>query len=107
MEGTILFPEPIYNKQYTTVTGTYSLLAQIENPSVILFVQNLTAVTVTFSFDGVNDHFKLPQSGYLLLDVSANKSLARPLNFQSNQCIYVKGAPTSGEVNLTTFYVVR
>jgi hypothetical protein len=107
MEGTILFPEPIYRLDFTEISSTYTMIAQIQHPSVIFLLQNLSDAVVTFSFDGINDHIDLPQNGFLLLDVSANKSLARPVNFQQGQAIYVKGAPTDGKVNLTSFYIVR
>jgi len=104
MEGTILYPEPIYRLSYTSISSTYNLLAQIKNPCVTLVLQNLTDDIVTFSFDGVDDHIDLPANGHMILDVMANKSLARPLNGQQNQTIYVKGEPTVGRVNITSFF---
>lgn len=107
MEGTILYPEPIYSLDNSSVSSSFTLLAQIQHPSVIFLLQNLCDGIVTFSFDGINDHIKLPANGFLLLDVSANKSLARPVNFQQSQTVYVKGDVNEGEINLTSFYVVR
>jgi hypothetical protein len=104
MEGTILYPEPIFRLNYTEISATYTLLAQIENPSVSFVLQNLTNQIITYSWDGVDDHVDLPPNGHMILDVSANKSLARPLNGQQNQTIYVKGEPTTGRVNLTSFF---
>jgi len=104
MEGTILYPEPIYRLNFTLISSTYNLLAQIKNPSVNLILQNLTDELVTFSFDGIDDHIDLPANGHMILDVMANKSLARPLNGQQNQTIYVKGEPTLGTVNITSFF---
>ena len=43
-------------------------------PVRVIFVQNLTDALLQFSIDGVNDHFPLPAHGFLLLDVTANKS---------------------------------
>jgi len=107
MEGTILYPEPLYSLDNTALSSSYTLLAQLQNPSVIFQIQNLTNETITFSFDGQNDHLKLPANGFFLLDVSANKSLARSLNFQQGQTIYAKGTASAGEVTVTSFYVVR
>lgn len=107
MEGTILYPEPLYSLDSSALSSNYTLLAQTINASVVLLLQNLTNEIITYSFDGINDHLELPPNGFLLIDASSNKSLARPLNFQQNQTIYAKGTASAGKVNLTSFYVVR
>jgi len=78
----------------------------LENPSRIMFIQNLTDASLMFSLDGVNEHFALPANGFLLLDVTANKTADEGLFFQEGQRLYVKeiGNPTSGSVYFSSFY---
>ena len=75
-------------------------------PVRIFLIQNLTNAILWFSFDGVNNHFPLAANGYMLLDVTANKSQDTGIYFAEGDRLYVKelDTPTSGSVYLTTFY---
>lgn len=77
------------------------------NPVRILFVQNLTDATLMFSFTGIagQDHFPLPANGFLLLDVTANKTLDHGFFISEGWIIYVREivAPTSGTVYVSAF----
>ena len=101
--------EPLRSRSFGSISGTYAGIGtSLNNPARILFVQNLTDVTLLFSFDGVNDHFILPSNGFLLLDVMGNKSIPGGAFYVGEGTrIYVKessGAPTSGSACVTSFY---
>jgi len=59
-----------------------------------------------FSFDATTDHIPLPASGYLLIDVTANKSLSQGFYIAEGEKVYVTqiGAPSAGSVYLSVFY---
>ena len=78
----------------------------ITNPVRILHVQNLTDELLMFSYDGVNDHFPLPTSGYMVLDITANKSTSQGYYLAEGTRLYVKqiGVPSSGSVYVTVYY---
>jgi len=78
----------------------------MSEPIRMFLIQNLTNVALWFSFDGINDHFPLPANGYMLLDVTANKTQDTGFFLAEGDRLYVKqlGVPASGGVYLTTFY---
>jgi len=100
-------PEALRSIAFGSIGAAYmGVGTAFDNPVRILFIQNLTDAGLTFSFDGVNDHFVLPDNGFLLLDVSANKTNERGFFVAEGQRIYVKelGTPTTGSVYLSAFY---
>jgi hypothetical protein len=105
MDTAILKVEPLYQLAFGSISASYALIGQIENPSQIFMVQNLTNAIITFSNDGQIDNFQLPPNGFLLLDIGSNKSINKPLSFAAGTCLFCKGSPTSGQVNLTTWYM--
>lgn len=80
----------------------------LANPARMIFLQNLTDATVWISLDGVNDHFPLLNQGYLLLDVSSNKTQDTGFFLAEGDRLYCKrlDTPTSGSVYFTSFYGV-
>lgn len=102
-----LFPEPVRSLAFGSIIAGYTAIGTpFINPSRVFFLQNLTDATLMFSFDGVNDNFPLPASGYILIDVTTNKTVSVGCFFAQGTVIYVKriGIPTSGSVYLSTFY---
>lgn len=101
-----LYPEPIRSLAFGSISGTYAGIGTpFVNPSRITYIVNTTDVLLTFSFDGINDHFVIPSQAYLLIDISSNASITGgAFNIAANQRIYVKGAPGSGTVYLSTFF---
>lgn len=103
-----VLPIPLTSIDSATFTGAYQLLSGaggITNPCIMLHIANNANVSVTISYDGVNDH------DFLL----ANSQ--RELNFQTNANaqnwaaslaqgtkVYVKGAAGLGSVYLSGFY---
>lgn len=102
-----LVPETARSLAHGSIGAAYmGVGTSFTKPIRILVIQNLTDVSLMFSFDGINDHVPLPTSGYLLLDVTSNKAREDGLYFSEGTRIYVKevGTPTSGSVYVTTFY---
>lgn len=87
--------------------GYIGIGTAITNPARIVFLQNLTDVTLWFSDDGINDKFPLPANGFLLLDVTTNRAdTGGALYLAQGERLYVKqlGVPTSGAVYLSVIY---
>lgn len=77
-----------------------------EEPIRILLVQNLTDQLLQFSLDGIEDHFPLAANGYILLDVTANKTREQGYYVAEGTRVYVKevSTPTAGSVYVSAFY---
>ena len=101
-----IYPETLRSLAFGSISGTYTGIGTgLNNPCRILNIVNNTNGLLTFSFDGVNDHFVLPANAFLLLDVTSNMTLVGgTLVIAQGQRIYVKGTPSSGSVYLSSFY---
>lgn len=104
-----IWPEPLRSLTSSDLSGTYMGIGSATlNPARVYWVQNLTDVQLTFSWDGVTDHFTLPDDGFLLLDSTSNKTATGgALSVPAGTRTYVKavnGAPTMGYVAVTIFY---
>ena len=99
--------EPVRSLAYGSIGAGYmGVGTSLANPARQIFVQNLTDVTLMFSFDGVNDHFPLPSSGFLLLDITTNKTQSQGFYIAEGDRLYVKevGTPTLGAVYFSVMY---
>jgi hypothetical protein len=77
------------------------------NPIRIFYLFNQTDALLQFSWDGINDNFVLPSEGFILLDITSNKTLpAGGFYLAEGDRVYVKtlGTPTVGSVYLSSFY---
>jgi hypothetical protein len=101
-----MYPEPLRSLASGSISGTYAGIGtSFANPVRIFWVQNDTDVTLTFSFDGLTDHFVLPSEGFVLLDITSNNALpVGAIYFAEGQRLYVKGSPTVDAVYLSVFY---
>jgi hypothetical protein len=80
---------------------------QMTRPIRILVFQNTTDTAVMISFDGVDDHLPLVPNGYMILDLTSNKTIPQGFFFAEGQTVFAKqiGAiPTSGSVYVSAFY---
>ncbi len=99
--------EPVRSLAYTSVASGYTAIGTpLVNPARQVFVQNDTDVTLMFSIDGTNDHFPLPASGFLLLDITSNKTTEQGFYIAQGTTFYVKevGTPSSGNVYVSVMY---
>lgn len=108
--GIKLLPATERTLSYTSIGAAYmGIGTAFENPLRIIHFQNLTDTRLIFSFDGIDDHFRLPKNGFLLLDVTANKSVESGFYVGVGTRIYVKedstgASPTDGLVTVSGWY---
>jgi hypothetical protein len=101
-----LLAEPLRSLAFGSISGVYAGIGtSFDDPCRIMYMVNTTDVLLTFSLDGVNDHFVIASGSYLIIDISSNKTLTGgQLTISQGQRIYVKGSPSLGAVYLTNFY---
>lgn len=101
-------PEVVRSLAFGSISGAYAGIGTaMTRPIRIFMLQNLTDVSLMFSFNGIDDHFPLPSNGYLLVDISTNQTFNQGYYLAEGQRLYVKqlsGAAGAGSVYLTTFY---
>jgi hypothetical protein len=106
--------EPVRSLPFGSISGTYAAIghgsatgAAMVNPIRQFMLQNLTDVSLMFSIDGINDAFPLPTNGYLIDDITSNKTVSVGFFLAEGTILYVKslsGNPSTGSVYFTTFY---
>lgn len=105
-----VMPETVRTVAFGSISGTYTGIGtSFANPVHWFMIQNLTDASVMVSWDGINDHFPLPSNGYVIMDVTANKTqtggafyIAQGTRFYVKQLGAV--AASSGSVYLSIFY---
>jgi hypothetical protein len=100
-------PEPVRSLAFGSISAAYMPIGtSFANPVRIFFIQNLTDALLMFSFNGIDDNFPLPPSSFLLLDVTANRTVSQGFYIAEGTFIYVKeiGTPTLGSVYVSVFY---
>ncbi len=100
--------EPVRSLAFGSIGASYAAVGTaVDNEIRQFLIQNLTDVTLMFSFDGINDHFPIPSDGFFLDDIASNKSLlAQSWILAKGTTLYVKriGAPSTGSVYFSVFY---
>jgi hypothetical protein len=99
--------EPVRSLGFASIGAGYmGVGTAISNPARQFFIQNLTDVTLMFSFDGIHDHFPLPTNGFLLDDITSNKTQLGGFYLAEGTRLYVKeiGAPSTGSVYFSIMY---
>jgi hypothetical protein len=88
------------------LAGYMGIGTTFDHPIRLIFIQNLTNALLMFSFDGINDHFPLDSSAFLLLDVTTNKTSGSGWFIAEGSRMYAKQieVPTTGSVYVTAFY---
>ncbi len=103
-----LIPETLRSLSAGSIGAAYmGVGTALSKPIRIFFLQNLTNETLVFSFDGINDHVVLPENGYMLIDVTSNKTIPQGLFIAEGARVYAKQlsvAPVAGAVYLSMFY---
>jgi len=98
---------PVQSIAYTSLgVGYMGVGNAVPFPIRQFLIQNLTDATLMFSFDGVNDHFPLPASGFFLNDISSNQTFNQGWYMAEGTRLYVReiGTPTTGTVYFSAFY---
>ena len=103
-----LMAEPVRTVGFAAIGLAYTSIGTVmTRPIRMMILQNITNTAVMVSFDGVNDHLPLIPNGYIILDITSNKTIAQGFFLAEGQQLFVKqlGVPAiSGSVYLTTFY---
>lgn len=100
--------EPLRSIAAGSIDDTFVALGDpLANPARIFHLQNATNQDIVWSLDGVDDHGFLVSGGFILLDVTANKSLDQGEFISIGTQFYVAypdTPPTTGAVYLSVFY---
>jgi hypothetical protein len=93
----------------STFSGSYQKLGtQITNPSVLLKLVNNSLVTVTLSYDGVNDHDVILAGTGVIYDFGSDAQTAghgdKRLALSALTQVWIKGTASTGLVYLVTVY---
>lgn len=102
-----LLVEPVRTLAFGAIGAGYAGVGTaITHPARMIYIANLTDESLMFSFDGINDHFPLITGGYMILDISSNKTASQHFYLAEGDRLYVKqiGVPTTGSVYFTVFY---
>ena len=102
-----LVPEEVRELPFGSIVAGYmGVGTAFTNPIRIIFIQNLTEALLMFSLNGIDDHFPLPANGFLLLDVTTNKTQASGFFIADGTRVYVResAVPTTGSVYVSAFY---
>lgn len=107
--STVMFPEDLRSLGFAAIGANYAAIGSaFENPIRLMFLQNLTDQSLLFSWNGSDNHLLLPSTGFIVLDVTSNKSMPAGIScFRQGTKIYVKELltpVTSGAVYLSVFF---
>jgi len=104
-----IFPETLRTLAAGSISSSYAGVGTpLKYPGRIYYLVNQTDVLLTFSWDGINDHFVVPAGSYILIDVTSNKTTnGGSFAIEELTRTYVKGSPTTGSVYLASFYGVN
>ena len=103
-----VLPEPVRVLAFGGISGAYAVVGTpLVNPSRMIIFQNFTDGDMMISFDGVNDQLPVAKNGFVLLDVTSNRTgMVQGFYIAQNTQFYVKqiSAPTTGSFYITSFY---
>jgi hypothetical protein len=104
-----LLAEPVRSVAFGVISPVYSTLGSpVKNPIRLIVLQNFCNTAVMLSLDGVKDHLPMVPNGYLILDISSNKTMpAGGFYLAEGSQLYIKqlgAAPGSGAVYVSVFY---
>jgi hypothetical protein len=100
--------ETLRSLAFGSISGAYmGVGTSITHPARAIMVNNTTDVLLIFSMDGVNNHFVVPATTSIVLDIQANKSLMSGFYLGQGDRLYVKDngdAATLGAVYFSVMY---
>lgn len=91
---------------FGSISGTYAAVGSaLTKPAHIVAVINNTDGLMTFSTNGVNDHFVVISNSGRIIDLSSDRTAnGESLTLPINTRFYVKGTATSGSVYVEIIY---
>jgi len=106
--GTRVKVDPIRELDFGDISGTYASVGTPMTDHVrIISLNNGCDQELYVSFDGTNNHFRLPANSFVLLDLSSNKIREDGLFLSVGTQIYVKevsASVASGSFWVTVIY---
>jgi hypothetical protein len=103
-----VLPELVRTLAFGGISGAYAVVGTpLLNPARIIIFQNFTDGDMMISFDGVNDHLPVAKTGFVLLDVTANKTgSVQGFSIAQGTQFYIKqiSAPSTGSFYISSFY---
>lgn len=103
--STVILPDPIRTINSATFTGSYQTVGTPTTKTMrIVKFTNLSNVTVTLSWDGVNDHEILPANSFDLFDVAGNRESSDIFEVQIGTQFYAKGSAGTGNFYISCYY---
>jgi hypothetical protein len=100
--------DPIRTLAFGAIGVNYAAVgAAVTDPIRILKFDNLTDVDLLVSIDGTTDHFVIPTTGFIVLDVCANKVRDDGFFIKDGTIFYVKrlgAAPSTGSLYITVIH---
>jgi len=100
--------EPVREVLFSNITGAYSALGTpVKHQIRMIVFQNFMDQPVMFSFNGIDDHIPMVANGYMILDITSNKTIQQGFFLAERQQVYVKqlsAPPTLGSVYVSVFY---
>lgn len=100
-------PEAMRSLAHGSIGAGYTAIGSATDyASFLLIINNYTDAQLTFSLDGITDHFELAAGNSLTIDITANTSHKMDMYLAANTIVYVKqsGAPSSGSVYVSSMY---
>lgn len=98
--------ENLRSLAFGAISGTYEAVGTpFDHPIRLIRFVNMTDVDLLISTDGTHDKDIVPAGGFVLYDISTNKTEASSGFFiDQGGIIYVKGAPTLGSFYIAALY---
>lgn len=106
-----VLPEAVRTLDFSSISAAYMGVGiPLNNPSRIILIQNFCDQAVMLSFDGITDHVPVAADGFVLLDITANKTVDQGFYIAEGTRFYVKelsSTPSSGAVYISSFYGIN
>lgn len=102
-----LLPEAVRSIAYGSTSASYAAVGTpLSNPARIIIFQNFTDGAMMVSFDGITDHIPVAGNGFILLDVTSNKTASQGFYIAQGTRFYIKqiGTPTTGSFYISSLY---
>lgn len=100
--------DPIRTTAFGAIGANYTAVGAIlDEPTRIFYLFNGTDQDIYFSDDGVNNKFRLPTGGFIVMDITSNKVRDDGFFMPEQRYWYVKhagAAPTSGSIDITIIH---
>lgn len=100
--------EPLRSIAFGSIGAAYTAIGTpLAHPSHIIHIQNTTDQGMLISYDGSTDHEFVGADGFILLDISTNRTRSEGFFFPVGMSVYVKeagAAPSIGTVYVSSYF---